>query len=235
MIATFAALLLAHALADFVLQSNGMATGKDRPGPLSAHVAIVFGLSLVALGGAPVVAGAVGLAHLVIDWIKARFTEDGLPSYIADQAAHLITLLAATILWPAAFETGFWPALLPADLAAQAPAVALALAGFILAVRMGQFLVAKLMQAVTPELPEDEPGLPQGGAIIGLLERALTYVLILTGQATAVGFLIAAKSFLRTGTVEKNRAMAEYVIIGTLASIGWAILVALAVRLVLPT
>ena len=76
-------------------------------------------------------------------------------------------------------------------------------------------------------------GLPKGGAAIGILERALSYLLVISGQPAGVGFLIAAKSFLRVGSIEKNRRMAEYVIIGTLASIGWALTVAFATALLL--
>jgi hypothetical protein len=43
-----------------------------------------------------------------------------------------------------------------------------------------------------------------------------------------VGFLIAAKSILRFGSVKDDRALSEYVIIGTLASFGWALIAAYA-------
>ena len=43
----------------------------------------------------------------------------------------------------------------------------------------------------------------------------------------AIGFLIAAKSVLRFGAVREEARLSEYVIIGTLASFGWAILMAI--------
>ena len=61
------------------------------------------------------------------------------------------------------------------------------------------------------------------GRQIGLLERGLIFALILGGQPLGVGFLIAAKSVLRFGTASRDQRSAEYVIIGTLASFGWAI------------
>ena len=51
MIQTFAALLLAHAVADFLLQSRWMVDNKRRPGAMLAHGAVVFATSLAALGG----------------------------------------------------------------------------------------------------------------------------------------------------------------------------------------
>lgn len=60
--------------------------------------------------------------------------------------------------------------------------------------------------------------------MIGLLERGLIFALILLGQPGGVGLLIAAKSILRFGAVKDDRALSEYVIIGTLASFAWALL-----------
>ena len=103
--------------------------------------------------------------------------------------------------------------------------------GAIFAMRAGGFAVGLLMAGIASRggatLAE---GIPGAGAVIGILERGLIYGLILLGQAEAVGFLIAAKSILRFGTVKEDRAASEYVIIGTLASFGWAILSAFAVQ-----
>jgi hypothetical protein len=51
--------------------------------------------------------------------------------------------------------------------------------------------------------------------------------MVLFGQAQGVGLLIAAKSILRFGAVKDDRRLSEYVIIGTLASFGWALIVGL--------
>ena len=66
-----------------------------------------------------------------------------------------------------------------------------------------------------------------GGKWIGLLERALIFVLIMAAEFQAIGFLIAAKSILRF-QYAKERSHSETVIIGTLASFGWAIVISLA-------
>jgi hypothetical protein len=52
--------------------------------------------------------------------------------------------------------------------------------------------------------------------------------LFLIGQPGGVGFLVAAKSVLRLGEVtdKRHRMDAEYIIIGTLMSFGWGILIA---------
>lgn len=220
MLETVTALLVAHALADFIFQTRWMADNKRDLGPLLLHIAIVFALSLTALGGALWPAVFIALLHLQIDFVKARIGGRKLSHFLADQGVHGLSILVAAALWPTAFATGLWPGLH----SGAAPAMAL-LAGLILATRMGQFLVGFLMAPFAPEIHEED-GLPDGGALIGLMERGLTFIFVLAGQATGVGLLIAAKSFLRVGTANENRKMAEYVIIGTLASIGWALLLA---------
>ena len=84
-----------------------------------------------------------------------------------------------------------------------------------------------------PWAAETPPGLRNGGRVIGNLERGLIYLLILTGQAAGIGFLIAAKSVLRFGAVKDESRLSEYVIIGTLASFGWAIGVTAGITLLL--
>jgi hypothetical protein len=51
------------------------------------------------------------------------------------------------------------------------------------------------------------------------MERLLAFVLVLLGQFTAIGFIIAAKSVLRYGD---RTPKTEYVLIGTLLSFGIA-------------
>ena len=61
--------------------------------------------------------------------------------------------------------------------------------------------------------------------MIGQLERALVFLLIMMGQPAAVGFLITAKSIFRFGDIREHRQMmlAEYIIIGTLMSFAYGI------------
>ena len=74
-------------------------------------------------------------------------------------------------------------------------------------------------------------GFPGAGRLIGQVERLLIFVFILLGQYAAIGFLIAAKSVLRYGELKATdpasadtvRKEAEYVLIGTLLSVAWAI------------
>lgn len=219
MIATFAALLLAHMLADFVLQTNWMATNKGRPRAFLAHAAIVLATALAATGTLRPELLAVTAAHMVTDAAKTLSGRRGLAPFLLDQAAHFAVLLAAALYAPALWQSGLW------STAPHLPALMVLVAGLIAATRAGGFAVGLMMEPFAAASPQ---GLPGGGRAIGQLERGLIFLLILTGMAEAIGFLIAAKSVLRFGTVSDDRAVSEYVIIGTLASFAWAIAAAFA-------
>ena len=232
MIETFTALLLAHALADFLFQPDSMARNKARPSVMLLHGLIVLATAQMATGQpARLEILALALVHVAIDGAKIALRGRGLAAFLIDQAAHLASLAALALYVPDLWSTGAWtsglgplPPLAPGLPLPQILAVA---AGAVIAVRGGQFAVGLLMARYRHRVRT--PGLPDGGRLIGLLERGLIYALILMGQPVGVGFLIAAKSVLRFGTASKDQKTAEYVIIGTLASFGWALLTAWAV------
>jgi len=59
------------------------------------------------------------------------------------------------------------------------------------------------------------------------MERFMTLALILSTQFAAVGLIIAAKSILRFNNQQKN----EYILVGTLLSFGFAILIGVIINL----
>ena len=94
---------------------------------------------------------------------------------------------------------------------------------------LGAFLIRIFTKPLADELGAEPSGLTNGGLYIGYLERALIMLLVLMGEPTGVGFLIAAKSILRFGEVKEigQRKMSEYIIIGTFFSFGWGLFIAL--------
>lgn len=212
---TLAALFLAHVLADFVLQTDAMVASKSQPLTLVKHGGVVLVTAAVATASASPWLIVLTAAHLIIDLIKTRAPRSFWP-FIIDQTAH-----AATILLAAAMIQTNWPPTTTALMALTAGAVT--------ATRAGGFAIGLLMQPWAAEAI----GLSGAGRVIGNLERSLIFLLILSGQTQNIGFLIAAKSVLRFGTVADDRKVSEYVIIGTLASVTWAIAAALATTLLL--
>ena len=79
------------------------------------------------------------------------------------------------------------------------------------------------------KLTKENQSLEDAGQYIGILERLLVFIFIVSGQWSAVGFLITAKSVFRFGdlTASKERKLTEYILIGTLISFGIAIVTSL--------
>jgi hypothetical protein len=67
------------------------------------------------------------------------------------------------------------------------------------------------------------------GATIGILERVLIVVFVLTGSEAAIGFVVAAKTLARFRLLD-DRDFAEYYLLGTLASVAVAIVTGLIAR-----
>ena len=67
------------------------------------------------------------------------------------------------------------------------------------------------------------------GEVIGVLERLVTFTLALAGALPAVGFVVAAKAAARFPEF-KDKAFAEYFLIGTLTSVGLALVLGLVLR-----
>ena len=220
---TLAALLLAHVLADFVFQNTWMVRNKRHPQALAAHGAVVLVTASAATGALDWGLFWLTAIHVAIDAIKARM-KPRLAAFLIDQTAHLATIAALAWWQPMLWANGYWADLTPL------PALMLALAGAIIATRAGGFAVEMLMAPFAANLPDkiSAESLPGAGRVIGHLERGLIFALVLLGQPEGVGLLIAAKSILRFGAVRDDRALSEYVIIGTLASFAWALLVAYA-------
>lgn len=221
MIASFTALLFAHVLADFVLQPDVMVRDKRKPGMQLLHSLIVLATAQLATGryDAPELF-VLAAAHMIIDAIKTYGAFNRFSGFLGDQAAHVISLGIIAYLAPDLWQNGAYagqPWLLPL--------MAIATGG-ITAIYGGQYAVGILMRPHGNRIRNN--GLREGGRLIGALERGLIFTLICLNQPLGVGFLIAAKSILRFGTASRDQRTAEYVIIGTLASFGWAILTAYA-------
>lgn len=250
---TFIALLFAHTLADFVFQTNWMVANKRNPLALGLHALTVYVTAIAATGSVHPVLLVLALVHIAVDVGKLILTAawksaGGLAPFLIDQALHIATLIAVTLYLPDLWAQGLWApgAIVTGDDSgilgtgiwseeaplpvSQLPALMVLMTGFILSTRAGGFAVGLLMQPFAASLPAETAaeGLPGAGRLIGLLERGLIFVLVLIGQPQGVGLLMAAKSILRYGALKEDRALSEYVIIGTLASFGWALAAAYA-------
>lgn len=227
-------LIAGHLLADFVFQTDRMATRKDRWGVLLGHVAVVAMASWVLIGHAaraiPLVL-LVALFHLLIDVGKGAVERRTLGGerdeardveapgfwprngrsllFLGDQALHLISLVAVVAL------IGRVPFLAapPPDTGIWTVAfgpsylrVLLLASGWIVATTgVGYFFAHFLARFETELEPDQKGGLSKGGYWIGVTERSLIYLLILVGEPAAIGFLAAAKSVFRIGELRESK------------------------------
>jgi hypothetical protein len=88
--------------------------------------------------------------------------------------------------------------------------------------------------AVDSDVPPAPTQVARVGATIGILERILIVVFVLTGTEAAIGFVVAAKTLARFRLLD-DRDFAEYYLLGTLASVAVAIVSGLVGRLALAT
>jgi len=217
----FFPLLAGHLIADFWLQPYSWVVHKKENGIKSSklllHVAIasilpvVFTFQLNLWWFIPVIF----VTHLIIDFFKTKL-KDSIPAFLFDQLLHI------SILWILAF----WGA--KAQISASAAIFWIYTSGFILITNPVGIFTGKFLNVVIPD---------KGKALkievsgwIGILERILILIFIITSQFSAIGFLIAAKSVFRFNDArEDGNKKAEYFLLGTLISFTLAIVVGLGI------
>jgi len=240
------ALFAAHMLGDFLLQTTKDVENKYKIWVLARHTGLVALSSWVFCGlwSNWFIPAGIFFAHGLIDFIKSRLVKDGLITFIIDQLAHFIVLVIMARLVVSLYlpGPGFWVDLFGIGFLK----FLIVFSGLTMVTRVGGFLIGYMLRPMEKELEDavkkqPEPavfrGLTNGAMLIGQLERALILIFFLAGQSGGIGFLIAAKSIFRYGEV-KNRTdkmTAEYIIIGTLMSFGFGILVAVLTKMVLGT
>ena len=229
-------LFTAHALTDFVLQSEEDVSRKYLPLVLFKHTFLAAITSYIFLGlwhlwAIPV---AIFISHLVIDYIKLKLSRDNLKIFLIDQLAHIAVIVAVSVLFSSTYQssiTSYWETLFGRSYYSLLVLVC----GAIITVYAGGVVVGIIVEpflAQIHEIRRESPsnsmlvnerlarGFENGGIVIGQLERGLIFLLVLVNQPSAIGFLIAAKSVFRFGEIREksNRMEAEYILIGTLVS-----------------
>lgn len=218
-IQSFSFMLLAHLIADFVLQNKWMVDQKSKWYILCLHAIIVTLTTMVALGGNLHIAAMIGTSHLIIDTakilVKSKFKTENFLLFAVDQLTHMIVLAFTALYLAQSWSDGFWQPW--ADLLTGPIIIA---NGFIMTVIVGNYVTQFTIKPYAGSF--DEKGLPKAGKLIGWLERTLIFLLMAIDQTEGIAFLVAAKSFLRFEATKKQEA-SEYVLVGTLTSFGWAL------------
>ena len=94
----------------------------------------------------------------------------------------------------------------------------------------GEQLTRRVAQHFSEQFPAElaakKPGLQDAGKYIGWLERLLIVTFVVSEYGEAVGFVLAAKALIRYPEIkdDKQGLFGEYVLVGTLTSVGIALL-----------
>jgi hypothetical protein len=231
-------LVTAHLLGDFVLQPTRWAREKRRPSIMARHLAVhAVLLTLIALSEPYSIRllGAFALAlaaHLAIDsWSIRR--GGSVAILVVDQGLHLGVLALVAWMAGAPDVTDLMAGL--GRLVGDGRNWAVGCAAT-LAIPVGAVVVERWLTPFRDKLwSEPEPGragLEYTGRWIGMLERLLVFVAVLARAELLIGFVVAVKAALglRAAQGKPSRALAEYYLVGSLASLSWALIIALALR-----
>lgn len=234
-------LLMAHVLADFILQPARWIESRLKHGVRShhlyLHIAVVGVLTYVLLADWTewLLPLFIVVTHWGLDWWKSTraYTTR---NFIIDQTGHTLVILIGWLWYTdAVMAGGHFLAMLFSN-----PAFWIILLSYIIAIRPLGFLIAQITARWQQELAAAEgrelAGLQNAGMWIGRLERFLILTLILLNQYSAIGFLIAAKSVFRfSGHLDgiQERKEVEYILIGTLLSFALAIALGIGTRYLL--
>ena len=218
----FFPMLAGHLIADFWLQPTSWVNHRKTHGwksnKLALHVLmasilpVVFTFRIDLWWFIPVIFAT----HYLIDVLKSQF-RDTILFFVLDQFLHIVILLALAVFFGG---EGLSPGM--ANFWVHA-------SGFILVTTPMGFLTGMFLRSVT----KTENTLVQlnASAWIGIFERILIVIFVVTGQIQAIGFLVAAKSIFRFSDTQKDGNLkAEYFLLGTLVSFTMAIVVGLGVK-----
>ena len=215
----FLCLVLAHLVADFVLQNNKVCKDKAEKKWKSVyhyvHALIMFGLAWLVAWDVNFwwCALAVGATHFAIDMWKS-YRKDNVIWFTADQLLHVAVMAGAAWLWCSMND---WS--MPFDIPAKYVALAIAI---LVCWKPANIFIKLMLKHYSVNMPEEKAGGFNAGALIGDIERWLILAFVLMQHYEALGLLIAAKSIIRFS--EKDTEKTEYVLAGTLMSIFIAVL-----------
>ncbi|AAV81413.1 MAG: DUF3307 domain-containing protein [Leeuwenhoekiella sp.] len=252
-------LLLAHIAGDFYCQPDYLVGKKlsssfrKRLYANAIHAFIHAGLVVLLLlipkmswDDLLVTTAVIGVTHFIIDSLKSvavikwvdTWEENEQPEegskprkrnrafywFVLDQLAHLSVII---LIWLGLFQ--------PFSSIVEYLSVEylVVVISYLLVLKPTSVLVSLILKLCETREKKDRT-LDEAGAVIGYIERLVILTLILVGQYTAIGFVIAAKSVLRFGENKgKDTKLNEYVLLGTLASFAIVLFVGIATTEVL--
>ncbi len=213
------ALLIAQVFTYSLLGGTALLAKQPRP---AWYIPVLLGAAILPDERAWTVALTVAAFGLAL-WQGRRFR------FVRDRSAEWIVVsvlaLLLMLLWVVVGQSlSVRDALLPGQIAPGRLAVVhLTITVFTVGTFYSGRIIGDVLEreGIQPPKPSHDDGHQQGlehGWLIGYLERILAIILVAYGSVEGIGFLVAAKGLVRAQEW-KNRALAEYFLVGTLLSI----------------
>jgi hypothetical protein len=194
---------------------------------LYLHVLVTAGLAYLFIGWRYwAVALVILITHFLIDVWKS-YRPRVVLYFVLDQLLHLGVIVGC---WLVTFQ--YWD--IWDDLRGRLDTDRrfwIVLAAFVFVTAPAGILIGELTKRWSGKINDPENSLVDAGKWIGIAERIIVLVLVLQGQYSAIGLLVTAKGIIRFSEKDRQEIKTEYLVIGTLLSIGIAILTGLAVKL----
>lgn len=223
----FLCLLLAHVVADYVLQNKKICSEKKEKKWCSwfhyAHALIVFGLSSLVAWDVNFwwCALTIGVIHFAIDMWKS-YCKENIKWFAVDQLLHIAVMVGMAFWWCSMSD---WS--MPFDIPIKFVAVVIAI---IACWKPANIFIKLMLKHYSVNMPEEQGSGFKAGSLIGNIERWLILAFVIMQRYEAIGLLIAAKSIIRFGDAQTRKS--EYVLAGTLMSIFIAVLAGVVVTMV---
>lgn len=218
-------LLTAHFLSDFFLQPGKWVEERNKrhfKAPALYFHGVITAATILILCGFSlwIIALVIGLSHILLDGAKSYLKQSSW-WFIADQLLHMIILVMCWLIYsdfPLHFEKlkAFY----------DDPKIWLHISAVLFLVYPCGRLIGMIISRWRSEMHKqglNTESLANSGMLIGILERLIVYALVILQRYEIIGLLIAAKSFLRFNEKDRPEAKTEYLLVGTLLSVGLAI------------
>ncbi len=222
-------LILSHMITDFILQPKSWVDDRNEKhyasGKLYLHGFITALLAWILIGWQYwLVVLIIGVSHTLIDGWKS-YQKPTVEYFLIDQLLHLMIIIGC---WYFTFIKWNDVLLTWQQLNAQ-PAVWKTITAFIFLTAPAGILIGQLTKQWRDKIPDAE-SLSNAGKWIGIVERIIILLFVLQSQYSAIGLLIAAKGIIRFNEKDRPEIKTEYLVIGTLLSIGLAIITGLLIK-----
>ncbi|MEO6220752.1 MAG: DUF3307 domain-containing protein [Ginsengibacter sp.] len=222
-------LLLAHLLTDFILQPGSWIISRNKKhfnsGKLYLHGFITALVAYILIGWKYWIAGLViFFTHTLIDGWKSYQKQNSV-YFIIDQFLHILVIAGC---WYFTFIS--WTNVQNAlSLLNNNPHFWLITTGCVFLTIPSAILIGLVTRKWREQIPNSE-NLANAGKWIGIVERIIILIFVLHSQYSAIGLLIAAKGIIRFNEKDRQEIKTEYLVIGTLLSMGIAIVTGLIIN-----